>query len=63
MQIPSIGGEKYIVTFNDDMPRFVWVRFITHKSEVLKKCKALVQQLETATGKKLKTLRSDCGGE
>ena len=63
MQTPSIGGAKYIVTFTDDMSRFVWVRFITHKSEVLKKFKALVQQLETATGKKLKTLRSDCGGE
>ena len=63
MQTPSIGGAKYIVTFIDDMSRFVWVRFITHKSEVLKKFKALVQQLETATGKKLKTLRSDCGGE
>ena len=63
MQTPSIGGAKYIVTFVDDMSRFVWVRFITHKWEVLKKCKALVQQRETATGKKLKTLSSDCGGE
>ena len=27
----------------------------THKSEVLKRFKALIQQLETATGKKLKT--------
>ena len=63
MQTPSIGGAKYIVTFIDDMSRFVWVRFITHKWEVLKKFTALVQQLETATGKKLKTLRSDCGGE
>ena len=63
MQTPSIGGEKYIVTFIDDMPCFVWVRFITHKSEVLKKFKALVQQRENATGKKLKTVRSDCGGE
>ena len=39
MQTPSIGGAKYIVTFIDDMSRFVWVRFITHKSEVLKKFK------------------------
>ena len=35
----------------------------THKSEVLKRFKALIKQLEIATGKKLKTLRSDCGGE
>ena len=53
MQTPSIGGAKYIVTFVDDMSCFVWVRFITHKWEVLKKFKTLVQQLETATGKKL----------
>ena len=43
--------------------RFVWVRFIHYKSEVFQKFRDLVKELEKGTGRKLKALRSDLGGE
>ena len=60
---PSIGHSKYIVTFIDDYSRFVWVRFLKYKSEVFDVFTELLLLLENSTGHKLKTLRSDQGGE
>ena len=34
MQIPSLGGSHYILTFIDDYTRKTWVYFLKHKSEV-----------------------------
>ena len=59
----SLGGKCYFVTFTDDCSRFVWVRFIRHKSEVFQKFRDLIKELEKGTGRKLKALRSDRGGE
>ena len=59
----SLGGKGYFVTFTDDYSRFVWVRFIRYKSEVFQKFRDLVKELEKGTGRKLKALRSDRGGE
>ena len=55
----SLGGKCYFVTFTDDGSRFVWVRFIRHKSEVFQKFCDLIKELEKGTGRKLKALRSD----
>ena len=54
----SLGGKCYFVTFTDDCSRFVWVRFIRHKSEVFQKFRDLIKELEKGTGRKLKALRS-----
>ncbi|XXG79495.1 hypothetical protein AAC387_Pa09g0546 [Persea americana] len=62
-QVPSLGGSSYFVTFIDDATRKLWVYPMKHKSDVFdvfKKWKALVKN---KTGLKLKSLRSDNGGE
>jgi hypothetical protein len=62
-QVSSLGGSHYYVTFIDDATRKTWVYCIRQKSDVFdtfKKWKALV---ENETGKSLKCLRSDNGGE
>jgi hypothetical protein len=62
-QVSSLGGSNYYVTFIDDATRKTWVYCIRQKYDVFytfKKWKALV---ENETGKKLKCLRSDNGGE
>ena len=59
----SIGGAEYFLTFIDDCTHYTWVYVLKRKSEVFdrfKKWKALV---ENASGKKMKVLRTDGGGE
>ena len=62
-QVTSLGGANYYVTFIDDATRKTWVYTIKNKSDVFdifQKWKALV---ENESGKKLKCLKSDNGGE
>ena len=62
-QVQSHGGSRYYVTFIDDATRKTWVYCIRQKYDVFdifKKWKALA---ENETGKRLKCLRSDNGGE
>ena len=62
-QVQYLGGSHYHVTFIDDATRKAWVYCIRHKFDVFdtfKKWKALA---ENETGKRLKCLRYDNGGE
>ena len=62
-QVSSLGVSHYYVTFIDDATKKTWFYYIRQKSDVFdtfKKWKALV---ENETGKRLKCLRSDNGGE
>ena len=62
-QVQSLGGSHYYVTFINDATRKTWVYCIRQNSDVFdtfKKWKALA---ENETGKRLKCLRSDNGGE
>ena len=62
-QVQYIGVFCYFVTFIDDATRKTWVCYIRQKSDVFstfKKRKALV---ENKTGKILKCLISNNGGE
>ncbi|CAL8168905.1 unnamed protein product [Prunus armeniaca] len=59
----SNGGAKYFVTFMGDFSRKVWVYFIKQKSEVFAKFKEWKTETENQTGRKIKYLRSDNGGE
>ncbi len=63
IETESLGKRKYFVTFVDDCTRFIWVHFIRQKSEVFKTFCTLLAEIERGTGKKLKVLRSDRGGE
>ena len=60
---PSTGGARYILTFIDDATRYVVVYFLKQKSETHAKFMAYKTFHEKQTGKSLKILRSDGGGE
>ncbi len=63
MHVTSDGGAKYMLTFIDDHSRMTVTYFLKNKSEVLGKFKEYLKMAENFTGKKLKCLRSDNGGE
>ena len=63
MKTESLGGAKYFVTFIDDYSRCVTVHPITHKSEVLDKFKEWEATVTNQAECKIKTLRTDNGGE
>ena len=63
MPVPSFGGSRYFVTFIDDYSRHTFVYFMKNKSEVLEKFKEFNSYAVNATGKPIKILRSDNGGE
>ena len=62
-QVSSLGVSNYYVTFIDDTTRKVWVYFLRHNSNVFQTFKKWKCLVENKTGKKLKCLRSDNGGE
>lgn len=60
---PSLSGSEYFVTFIDSYSHYTWVYVLKRKDQVFEsflKWKALV---ENSTGRKLKALRTDNGGE
>lgn len=59
----SLGGNRWFVTFIDDFSRRVWVYMMKHKDEVLDIFLKWKKMVETQTGRRVKTLRSDNGGE
>ena len=59
----SIHGYRYYVSFIDDHTRKVWVYFMKQKREVFRHFKRFKATVEKEIGKKIKTLRSDGGGE
>ncbi|HEY0222472.1 MAG TPA: DDE-type integrase/transposase/recombinase, partial [Lactovum miscens] len=60
---PSVSGYKYFVTFTDDFSRFTMIYLMKNKSEVTSKLKQYVALTNNKFGRKIKTLRSDNGGE
>ena len=61
--VPSIGGEKYFVSFIDDYSRRCWVYPIKRKADVFSVFKVLKARVEPESGNKIKCLRTDNGGE
>lgn len=59
----SLGGKHWFVSFIDDFSRRVWVYTMRHKDEVLEVFVKWKKATETQTGRKIKVLRSDNGGE
>ena len=63
MKTESFGGAKYFVTFIDDYSRCVTVYPMKYKSEVLEKFKEWEAAVTNQAECKIKTLRTDNGGE
>jgi hypothetical protein len=59
----SLGGGEYFVTFIDDHTRHVWVYILKHKHEVFRRFQEWKAQVEKSSGRQIKALRSDNGGE
>ena len=59
----SLGGYEYYVLFIDDYSRMTWIYFLKTKSEVFKRFQEFKALVEKQTGRKIRTLRSDNGGE
>ena len=62
-QVSSLSGSHYYVTFIDDANRKTWIYCIQNKSDVFYTFKKWKDLVEIETGRKLKCLRSDNGGE
>jgi len=63
MATTSLSGYVYYVSFIDDYSRKSWVDFLKSKDEVFGKFKEFKALIENHFEKKIKTLRSDNGGE
>jgi len=65
MTISSLSGYLYYVRFIDDYSRKTWIYFLKSKEseEVLVRFQEFKAQIENLTGRNIKTLRSDNGGE
>jgi transposase InsO family protein len=61
--VSYLGGSRYYVTFIDDATRKNWVYCIRQKSDVFDTFKKWKYLVENETGKRLKCLRSNDGGE
>jgi hypothetical protein len=57
------GKENYFMLIIDDYSRLTWVAFLKEKDEAFEKFKIFKALTGTQTGKRLKAVRSDQGGE
>jgi transposase InsO family protein len=63
IEVPTLGGNRYFVTFIDDASRKVWVYLLKTKDQVFDIFQQFHAMVERETGKQLKCLRTDNGGE
>ena len=63
MQAKTLGGALYFVTFIDDHSRKVWATALKTKDQVLYVFKEFHAKIERETGKQLKSVCTDNGGE
>lgn len=63
MQTSTFGGKRYFATFIDDKSRYCAVVLLPQKSEVVDKFVQFAKWDETQTGRRIKVLRCDNGGE
>src|SRR5271163_4703285 len=63
MQTQSISSARYLLTFIDDATHYVTVYSIANKSDIFNQFVDHLTLVENQSGKKLKILRSDGGGE
>ena len=61
--VKSIGGAEYFISFTDDKTRYSWVYPLKTKDQAFDRFLEWKELVEKSSGKKLKTIRSDNGGE
>ena len=59
----SLGGNTYALVLIDDYSRYTWVAFISHKDKTFKVFKIISKRIQNEKDLKIKSLRSDHGGE
>jgi hypothetical protein len=57
INIPSLAGARYILTFIDDLSHFTWVYFLKNMNLVFEKFKELRSFVENKCGQVIKCLR------
>lgn len=62
-EVPSLGGNKYFVSFLDEFTRMTWVALIKFKHEVFVEFQKFKVNAEKHSCQKLKVLRTNGGGE
>eukprot|EP00252_Welwitschia_mirabilis_P022462 TRINITY_DN607_c0_g1_i3.p1 TRINITY_DN607_c0_g1~~TRINITY_DN607_c0_g1_i3.p1 ORF type:complete len:1070 (-),score=207.18 TRINITY_DN607_c0_g1_i3:857-3973(-) len=63
MRTESFNGSSYFITFIDDHSRFCYIFFMKYRSQALTYFQMYQKMVERQTGCKIKTLRTDRGGE
>ena len=63
MKTSARDGFRYFITFTDDYSRYGYVYLMKNKSESFDKFKEFKNEVENQLGKRIKTLRTDRGGE
>ncbi|CAN4085599.1 unnamed protein product [Withania somnifera] len=61
--MPSLGGEKYFITFIDNCTRYCYVYLLNSRDETIEAFKKYKSDVENRLYKKIKAIRSDRGGE
>jgi transposase InsO family protein len=57
------GGRKYFLLLMDDCSRYMWLQLLTSKDQVAEAIKRVKARAEAESGKRLRLLRTDRGGE
>jgi hypothetical protein len=63
MTVPSLANFLHYAIFIDDYSRKTWIYFLKAKNEVFGKFQEFKALVENLSGRKIKILRSDNGGE
>ncbi len=63
LNVKSVGGAEYFLTFIDDFSRYIWVFFLKRKDEMFSLFLGWKAMVDRVTGQQFKVLRSDNGGE
>ena len=63
MDVETLGGNKYFITFIDDATRKLWVYLLKSNDQVFQYFLQFYAMVEREIGRKLKCLMSNNGGE
>ena len=64
MSVLLKGRHRYYITLIDEYSCYAWVRFLSRRTtQAAAAMKSMIREAERQTGHKLKSLRSDNGGE
>ena len=63
IRTPSLGGKIYFLLFVDDYTRMMWLYILDKKSEVFSIFLKFQTLVERQSGRQIKTIRTNRGGE